>query len=390
MSVVLLSFLLSMSAAATLPQKPKPSLARELLQVREQILKSEKDLISNTKELKATGGRVQHLKSLQKLQKAERTLAAKRIGELKKYLEELTARKTALESRMNEERRSLTRLVETLDSLHSRSSYENRPAVRSVVTKLVELSLQRAEALRMDRLDVDEIEGKIEQEHLHLTYLMNDLEDQAQVLKFHESIQNQMLAKMQTDSLSQVERVHRLKSTQLRVEQLIEQFNARLAFERTTEAEKQAARSVYLGDFVLKKGKLGLPVAGKLVQGYGRDRDPASGLSFFRKGIEFAVQPETDVRAVAPGRVVFAGELQDFGLVTIIDHGANYYSLVAQLGTALRKEGDFVGDQEAVGKSDSKGTPVYFEIRSRNVPVNPIGWLQAKLEPSPHEGDIVQ
>jgi septal ring factor EnvC (AmiA/AmiB activator) len=61
--------------------------------------------------------------------------------------------------------------------------------------------------------------------------------------------------------------------------------------------------------------------------------------------------------------------------VTIIDHGDHFYSLVAHLGDLRRKVGESVQAGDVIGLTDAQGTPVYFEIRARNVAVNPLQWV---------------
>jgi septal ring factor EnvC (AmiA/AmiB activator) len=96
----------------------------------------------------------------------------------------------------------------------------------------------------------------------------------------------------------------------------------------------------------------------------------------FKKGVELLGRaPSQIVHAVAAGKVVFAGSLPTYGQVTIVDHGEHFYSLSGQLGKMLLKTGDAVRLGDAIGETDASGRPLYFEIRSRNVAVNPLQWF---------------
>ena len=58
-----------------------------------------------------------------------------------------------------------------------------------------------------------------------------------------------------------------------------------------------------------------------------------------------------------------------------MDHGEHYYTLCANLGALSRKVGEAVNAGDSLGESSADGAPVYFEIRSRNVAVNPLQWV---------------
>jgi septal ring factor EnvC (AmiA/AmiB activator) len=58
-----------------------------------------------------------------------------------------------------------------------------------------------------------------------------------------------------------------------------------------------------------------------------------------------------------------------------LDHGSHFYSLFAHLGAISKKTSDTVSSGEMIGITADINTPLYFEIRSRNVAVNPLQWV---------------
>ena len=102
---------------------------------------------------------------------------------------------------------------------------------------------------------------------------------------------------------------------------------------------------------------------------------PGPGLFVFKKGIDITSGKQAPVRAISAGKVVYSGKLPDYGQVVIIDHGEHYYSLCAHLGTIDKKTSEAVVEGDLVGSTDELGTPLYFEIRARNVAVNPLQWI---------------
>jgi len=89
-----------------------------------------------------------------------------------------------------------------------------------------------------------------------------------------------------------------------------------------------------------------------------------------------------EVRAVAPGRVVFADWMRGFGNLLILDHGENYLTIYGYNEAVLKKVGDPVhaGDVIAtVGATGGAGTSgLYFEMRHEGKPFDPLTWVSLK------------
>lgn len=83
---------------------------------------------------------------------------------------------------------------------------------------------------------------------------------------------------------------------------------------------------------------------------------------------------------VAPfdGRIIYIGSFGRLGLVLIIRHGRLYHSLLAGLGRADFKVGDWVLAGEPVGvMPDRPGVALQLELRRDGRPVDPQPWLAA-------------
>ncbi|MDF1822739.1 MAG: peptidoglycan DD-metalloendopeptidase family protein [Alcanivoracaceae bacterium] len=100
-------------------------------------------------------------------------------------------------------------------------------------------------------------------------------------------------------------------------------------------------------------------------------------------GVLLEARNGTPVRAIHPGRVVFADWLRGYGLLTIIDHGGGYLSLYGYNQSLLREVGEWIslGDTIALagdsGGRDESG--LYFEIRRNGKPVNPDKWCNSRV-----------
>lgn len=129
--------------------------------------------------------------------------------------------------------------------------------------------------------------------------------------------------------------------------------------------------------FTARRGRLAWPLNGTLLARFGEER----GLGEMRwSGVLIAAQPGDPVRAVARGRVVFADWLRGFGLLLIVDHGDGFMTLYGYNEAIYKESGDWVqpGDiVAAVGAGGTRRAPgLYFEVRSRGEPVDPLLWLQ--------------
>ena len=348
----------------------------------------EQDLIDGIHASSQAQSNIKKIQALLKLQKQERGLGLRRQQELESTVQELESRKAMLDSKILEQRAAIRRSLAAIErSLHvdpvQTPEQERWEAPRrKVLAALVERGVKEAEALRIDLADADDLERSIGDEKQQLAYMFDDLDEQSGVLKLNQELQADIIKKHHQQRVSQLENYQKLKSAEGQVEDLIKNFNARVELERSTESERLASKVAYEqkliteSPFARLKGQLKLPVAsGKILTHYGRAFDSRSGLYVFKKGVEIQTDKNQSVSAIYSGKVAFSGELPDYGRVTIIDHGDHFYSLCAHLGSVLKKAGDKVAAGESIGQTDDSGAPVYFEIRSRNVAVNPLQWV---------------
>ena len=92
------------------------------------------------------------------------------------------------------------------------------------------------------------------------------------------------------------------------------------------------------------------------------------------------------VRAVAQGRVAFADWMRGFGLLLIIDHGDGYMSLYGHNQALYKEVGEWVDSGETVATLGASGgqtrAGLYFELRHKGRPVNPVLWCAGKPRPA--------
>jgi lipoprotein NlpD len=115
------------------------------------------------------------------------------------------------------------------------------------------------------------------------------------------------------------------------------------------------------------------PAAGNIVNAY-------SSTQLSHKGLNIAGKLGRSVTAAESGRVVYSGNgLRGYGNLIIIKHNDDYLSAYAYNKTLLVKEQQWVKAGQKIASMGSSGpnsgAELYFEIRYRGKPVNPMRYL---------------
>jgi murein hydrolase activator len=130
------------------------------------------------------------------------------------------------------------------------------------------------------------------------------------------------------------------------------------------------------GAFAQLKGRLKFPVRGELANRFG---SPRSGSRINWSGLFIRAPEGQEVKAVAPGRVVFADWLRGFGNLLILDHGAGFMSIYGNNETLLKQVGDQLQAGDIVAAVGNSGgnfeSGLYFELRHQGKPLDPLIWL---------------
>ncbi|MDW2958653.1 MAG: peptidoglycan DD-metalloendopeptidase family protein [Alphaproteobacteria bacterium] len=125
---------------------------------------------------------------------------------------------------------------------------------------------------------------------------------------------------------------------------------------------------------------LGKPVNARVTSNYGTRNDPFTGKPKKHRGIDFAGKIGTELMAVAPGRVVSAGERVGYGTTVEIDHGLGFTTLYAHLSRIMVSRGDWVRPGTVIGLAGSSGRStgphLHYEIRYKGSPFDPTKFVK--------------
>jgi len=138
------------------------------------------------------------------------------------------------------------------------------------------------------------------------------------------------------------------------------------------QRRKELAQPQATTEFETAKGKLPWPLRGKIIAGFGSQVHPRYKTRTSNLGIDIKAEPAAPVQAVASGRVAYADQFMGYGNLVIVDHGAGFYTLYANLTEMSAQVGSEVTAGTRVGTA---GDYLHFEIRKDGKPVNPIDWL---------------
>ncbi|MFT2092572.1 murein hydrolase activator EnvC family protein [Paraglaciecola sp. 2405UD69-4] len=345
------------------------------------------------------------LESIQKQIRDKKEQIRKQLSEAKKLQEdlkkiELTVAKTAkslkqtdnqIDDNQKQQAELLKQQQEYLDALNQQKS-ELAKQVRSAYMTgnydFAKMLLNQQDAADFERSityyqylnkarkeQIDSFRALVEELKLVRAKLIDsqtELETlKAQQISQQSVLKKQLASRQVTMSKLQVS----IESDEAKIAQL--QINEKNLSEALAKAQQRAAQQdVSLIGLSKLKGKLLLPAKGTLRKMFGRFRQG----QIKWKGIVIYGNSGDDIKAIHDGKVLYADWLRGFGLVTVLDHGDGFMSLYGHNQALLKQAGDTVKTGETVallGQSGGQNRPnLYFEIRHKGKPVNPVSWLR--------------
>lgn len=194
------------------------------------------------------------------------------------------------------------------------------------------------------------------------------VEDRQRAVMAARGHKEQLLASLRSQETGSQHRIAELEEKALRLERLI----AVLSLQRTGTVANVDIRSF--------QGALPWPVAGKVVERFGRQQDPKFLTFTTNNGVKIAAAAGVPVRAIFQGTVLFSQWFKGYGNLIILDHGNRVFSLYGNLKSSNAAVGERVASGQTIaGVGESEESPpgfLYFEIRQDNRPEDPQKWLR--------------
>ncbi|MDH4200496.1 MAG: M23 family metallopeptidase [Spirochaetia bacterium] len=144
---------------------------------------------------------------------------------------------------------------------------------------------------------------------------------------------------------------------------------SRQLFFITGRSLEPSERSYLNGTVFLK------PVKGFISSKFGARMDPFSKKEQFHKGVDIACPTGSEIVASASGKIIFEGEMADYGKLIIIEHSNGYRTLYGHLQSFAARINQSVkkGDKIALSGETGHvtGPHLHFEVRRKGQPQRP-------------------
>jgi septal ring factor EnvC (AmiA/AmiB activator) len=181
-----------------------------------------------------------------------------------------------------------------------------------------------------------------------------------------------VLARLRTEESSAAQQLAALEEKARRLQRLVD----------TLSLQKRGVPATL--DIRTVQGALPWPVEGKVIEHFGRQRNPKFATYTINSGLKIEAAPGTQVRAVFQGTVLFSQWFKGYGNLIILDHGNRVFSLYGNLKQSGVAVGDRIASGQAiagVGESEDAAGGItsgylYFEVRHDNRPEDPQKWLR--------------
>ncbi len=167
------------------------------------------------------------------------------------------------------------------------------------------------------------------------------------------------------------ERLETLSEAARRMEEIVAELERAKQRRRQEDGEAPRYRSAA---FAQLKGSLYPPIKGRIISTFGWKKDKITNLSSFSPGID--IKPSrgyNEMRACAPGRVVYVGQLRGYNNFVIIEHDDGYYTTYAGLGVVVVELDELLNSGDKLGVLVTE--KAHFEIRKGREHLDPVIWL---------------
>lgn len=304
-------------------------------------------------------------------------------GEQRQVLKRIGEQKEAVDSGQQDIRRTGRRLEKRLIALYKEGEIGPLKILFSAdsPTELVQQYHYLSRVAQNDRELLAEYRAMVdthrqalsdlEELNRHKTALLETEQQQRQAAADGRRLQSRLLSQVKREKQQLKNELTQLKERAERLQGLI------VRLQREQESAAPPVLKPGAVSFSAGKGKLGWPVNGQVLIGFGTQKDKTLGTYYESNGVEIETVPGTSIHAVADGKVVFADWFKGYGNLLILSHTGGFHTLYAHADQLGKKLGEQVSAGEVVGKSGLGGRDsIYFEIRQNGSPVNPLIWLR--------------
>ncbi len=237
--------------------------------------------------------------------------------------------------------------------------------IRLIVDREAELINSYKESL--NKINTKKIE--LEKGKEEILYYKNNLTDKEEEIRAEREKKIAILKEVRTEKELYDKLVRELEESASQLSKMIDQLSA---------AKDKEPLSLS-GRFKEEMGRLRWPINGNIVGYFGKQKHPKFNTYIVRKGIDIMAKEGDKIKAVFSGKVVYADWFKGYGMLIILDHNEGYYTVYGNASRLLVSSGDYVTKDHIVAEAGDTGISregnLYFEIRYKGEPQDPMKWL---------------
>jgi len=226
---------------------------------------------------------------------------------------------------------------------------------------------------QMERIEDHKINLENREEILNL--LKKEVEKEKENIEFSIKGRKSIIDKIDSQKEVYLKSLKELEQSSQEIKNIIE----RIYKQQEEDSKEVSQKEVPAITLKPKKGILALPIQGKLISGYGRQKNTEFNTDTFNSGIDISAPLGQVVHSAGAGEVIYTGTIKGYGQIIIIDHGGRTTTLYAHLSKILVDIGNKVKKEQTIGQvGDSGGVSsprLHFEVRVEGKPTDPMNWL---------------
>ncbi len=300
---------------------------------------------------------------------------------LRKSNQELSALEKkipSIQKKLETEKLAIEKILETLYKLGKIDYFELMLKVKNAADFLIEnkhLTLiakhqEKKISEYLDTLDeLNESLAEAEKKKKDIKALVLSSEQKNRELIAQEKNYRSLINKINSSKESYQKTINELQERSEQLQNLMEKI-----------LKNPSSFPVNLSPMYEKRGSLPWPIQGKVISSFGIKRHPKFNTITKNNGIEISPGKNSVVKCIHPGIVVYTDYFQGYGNLIIIDHGMSYYSLYGHCSNFVVAKGDAVNSGQPIAiagdTSSLSGKSLYFEVRYKTKPLDPLKWLK--------------
>ncbi len=358
---------------------------KQRLQKIEQQIKSVKNEIENLQ--KEEIGYLDALHKIEKLlQDTEKELQAiekdlefaqKEIKEAEDKVvierEKLKEKTKLLETRLR--RIYKNRLSGYLEIFFSSENFSDFLTRFRYIKNILSLDAEVINDIRWQMKKIEDSKMNLENREEILSLLKKEVEKEKENIEFSAKAKKSIISKIDSQKEVHLKSLKELEQSSQEIKTIID----RIYKQQEEDSKKISQKEIPTIALKPKKGILALPIRGKLISGYGSQKNTEFNTYTFNSGIDISAPIGEVVRAAGAGEVIYTGNIKGYGQIIIIDHSGRITTLYAHLSKILIDIGDKVKKEQVIGQvGDSGGVSsprLHFEVRVEGKPTDPMNWL---------------